>query len=86
MTETQAEKMIPNAVGRLDPVIDAIRAEDWIWAEDLCRAELFRRGQQISALEVELSNKQFDSRQIRDFIVRMSNSKSREKILAEACR
>jgi len=84
MTETQAEKMIPNAVGRLDPVIDAIRAENWVDADDLCQSELVRRGNDILKLEEELKKKRQEYDAVEKFMCGMWVPVNREKILAEA--
>lgn len=55
MTAEQTEKLIPNCVGRLDPVMDAVRAEDWHKVDDLCRKERDRLDQQANQYEI-LSN------------------------------
>ena len=51
MTTGQTEKLIPNCVGRLDPVMDAVRAEDWHKVDDLCRKERDRLDQQAEHYE-----------------------------------
>ena len=84
MPENQPEKAIPNVIGRLDPVIDAIRAEDWISADDLCQSELVRRGIDIVNMEAELKRKQAEYEDVKQFSIAIYDLSSREKILAEA--
>ena len=48
MTTEQTEKLIPNCVGRLDPVMDAVRAEDWHKVDDLCAKEWNRLNEKAS--------------------------------------
>ena len=86
MMENVPEKAIPNVVGRLDPVIDAIKMRDWIEAEFLCHAEVVRRKKEIRRMEEELVKKIMECASIDEFIAGISNAESREKILAEACR
>lgn len=84
MMENQPEKAIPNVIGRLDPVIDAIAIEDWTTAIMLCEEEIARRSADIARIELELNKKRDESRLITQFMNNIYNDEIREKILAEA--
>lgn len=86
MTEDQPKNVIPKQVGRLDPVIDAIRDENWALARSLCLDEMLRQDDKMYNMEVELSEARFDRYMVWKFIKEISDPESRETILAEACR
>ena len=49
------QKILPNVVGRLDDVVDAIKAGDQAKATELLRKEEYRRREYIAFLEDSLS-------------------------------
>lgn len=61
------EKCIPNCVGRLDPVVDAIKQRDWYVADDLLEQEMVRRMHELGRLDRELKKKELEYKSIKDF-------------------
>jgi hypothetical protein len=76
---------IPNVVGRLDDVIDALAAGKWIEARDLLRAEDKRRTEEVVKESQALGKSMNKRDQVREFLKRIENLEGLDEIQA-ACR
>lgn len=84
MSEKRSNILIPNAVGRLDPVVNAIRAENWTDVMVLVDEERLRRAKKRAYLEGLLIKESWDVRQIEGFYEGIFNPLFRERVLQEA--
>jgi hypothetical protein len=84
MSETLPQKLIPNCVGRLDPVMDALRVYDFDEVDRLLIAELDRRKakwQEYTRLALEEA---FLNTEIRDFRTWLLDSEFRIQAAKES--
>lgn len=84
MAETTEDKAIPNVVGRLDPVIDAIRAEDWDLVQNLVIQERIRLARKIANLEELVIKEEQKALEVKMFEEAIFNTEFRERILEKA--
>lgn len=84
MSEKKSNILIPNAVGRLDPVVHAIRAENWDEVQNLLIQERVRLGKKISELEKLMIKEDRKVAEIKGFYEATFNTVFRERVLAEA--
>ena len=80
------EKCIPNCVGRLDPVMDAIRAHDWDLADKLLMKEHERMLDKMNLMRNELRKQEESIHELLGFYVKSYSEIDREKIHEEASR
>lgn len=84
MSEKRSNILIPNAVGRLDPVVHAIRAENWDEVQNLVVVESLRRSDKYELLLEQAREEQHQFVQLRQFYNSIFNTEFREQVLQEA--
>lgn len=84
MDKVRSNVHIPNVVGRLDPVVDAIRAEDWDEVRELVLEEQQRRIGKIMRMEEEIRKEEAHWNSLYSFWDNTCDPQLREQILREA--
>ena len=84
MSETRSNILIPNVVGRLDPVVHAIRAENWVEVQSLVLEEQIRRQEKVNQLVEQAKKEQDKVVLLKAFFDKIFDPQLRERILQEA--
>lgn len=84
MSETRSNILIPNVVGRLDPVVHAIRDENWDEVQSLVLEEQIRRQDKVNQLVEQAKKEQDKVVLLKAFFDKIFEPQLRERILQEA--
>lgn len=84
MDKVRSNVHIPSVVGRLDPVVDAIRAEDWDKVRELVAEEKIRLRIKIANLVELVIKERWNVRQLDGFYDGTFDPRFCERVLEEA--
>lgn len=84
MSEKRSNILIPNVVGRLDPVVHAIRDEDWDEVQNLVIEERLRRSAKAEHLLEQAREEHQKILLLKGFYEATFNTVFRERVLQEA--
>ncbi|CAB5194930.1 hypothetical protein UFOVP178_43 [uncultured Caudovirales phage] len=83
MSEKKSNILMPSAIGRLDPVVHAIRAENWDEVQNLLDVERNRIYEKTETLEKQLDEQTYAWSAVHSFWERTFNPEFREAVLKE---